>query len=78
MYSHPSQSPMAAKFATKNVEMNSVAAIMWSDDCDPQNSKKNCKAIWCLTITFLQEEDVTTDSPIPTFPIAIGSKGADH
>ena len=51
---------------------------MWSDDCDPQNSKKNRKALWCLTITFIQDIDVTTDSPIPTYPLAIGPKGSDH
>ena len=77
-YSHPKYSPRGIEIASGNPHSKAVAAIMWSDDCDPQNSKKHRKALWCLTITFIQDTDVTSDSPIPTYPLAVGPKGMDH
>ena len=78
IYSHPKYSPRGIEIASGNTNSHAVAAIMWSDDCDPQNSKKNRKALWCLTITFIQDTDVTSDTPVSTYPLAVGPKGADH
>ena len=77
-YSHPKYSPHGQEIARDQNFPNVIAAMLWSDDCDPQNSKKHRKALWVFTISFLQDEDVTTDTPIPTYPITIGPKGADH
>ena len=78
VYSHPTQSPRAIEISSGKNGIVPVAAIMWSDDCDPQNSKKNRKALWCLTITFIQDPSVITDSPLPTYAIAVGPKGTNH
>jgi hypothetical protein len=77
-YSHPKYSPCGQEIARDQNFPNVIASMLWSDDCDPQNSKKHLKALWVFTISFLQDEDVTTDTPIPTYRIAIGPKGADH
>ena len=77
-YSHPKYSPRGVEIASGNARANAIAAIMWSDDCDPQNSKKHRKALWCLTITFMQDTYAVSDSPIPTYPLAVGPKGSDH
>ena len=77
-YSHPKYSPRGIEIASGCTGSRAIAAMIWSDDCDPQNSKKNRKALWCLTITFIQDTHVTSDSPIPTYPLAVGPKGADH
>jgi hypothetical protein len=55
VYSHAKYSQRCLQIASRKLGCHSVAAIMWSDDCDPQNSKKNRKALWCLTITFIQD-----------------------
>lgn len=78
IYSHVKFSPHGIEIGSGKTSTHAVAAMMWSDDCDPQNSKKNRKALWCLTITFVQDTDVTIDTPIPTYPIAVGPKGSDH
>ena len=77
-YSHVKYSPHGIEISSDQSSLLSIAAIMWSDDCDPQNSKKNWKALWCLTISFIQDDDAASDSPIPTYPIAVGPKGSDH
>ena len=78
IYSHLKYSPRGIQIGTRNIDSHSVAAFLWSDDCDPQNSKKNRKALWCLTITFIQDEDVLIDTDTPTYCIAIGPKGTNH
>ena len=34
--------------------------------------------MWCLTISFVEDVDANNDSPIPTYPLAIGPKGINH
>ena len=77
-YSHPKHSPRGIEIASGSNGSQATAAMIWSDDCDPQNSKKNRKALWCLTITFIQDTHITADSSIPTYPLAVAPKGADH
>ena len=56
----------------------SLSALVWSDDCDPQNSKTNKHGLWAQTMHILQDTYDNRDSPIATFPLVLGPKEADH
>ena len=56
----------------------SLSALIWSDDCDPQNSKTNKNGLCAHTMHILQDTDDNRDSPIVTFPLMLGPKEADH
>ena len=54
-----------------------ICITEWSDDCDPNNVKRNKKSIWVKTITLLTPRHLANSTRY-TFPIAIGTKGSDH
>lgn len=78
IYSHPKFSPRSLEIRTGCTGAHAISALLWSDDCDPQTSKKHRKALWCLTITFIQDTDVVIDSPLPTYPLAVADSSSDH
>jgi hypothetical protein len=57
----------------------SISYIEWKDDCESSKSNRVSKtgSIWVWTMTIFRK-DKNLDSPIATFPIAIGLKTDNH
>ena len=51
--------------------------ILWSDDFEPNVTRKNRNSVWLKTITICPPENLKTSS-LYTFPIAMGRKGQSH
>ena len=52
-----------------------LSYLEWKDDCESAKSNKKSKhSMWLFTMTIFVKER-TGDSPIGTFPVAIGPKG---
>ena len=51
--------------------------ILWSDDFEPNQTRKNRNSVWLKTITICPPASLKTSS-LYTFPIAMGRKGQSH
>jgi hypothetical protein len=56
-----------------------ISFVEWKDDCESSKSNKVSKtgSIWVWTMTIFRKEK-NLDSPIATFPVAIGLKSDNH
>jgi hypothetical protein len=61
-----------------NIPHLKISFLEWKDDCESAKSNKKSKYhMWLFTITIFTS-GMESDSPIGTFPIAIGPKGKNH
>ena len=51
--------------------------ILWSDDFEANNTRKNRNSTWIKTVTICPPKEYNT-STLYTYPIAIGRKGQSH
>ena len=69
------------KLANNNniMEINPIViyVIIWSDDFEANNTRKNRNSTWVKTVTICPPRSDST-SPLYTYPIAIGRKGQSH
>ena len=54
-----------------------IYIIMWSDDFEANNTRKNRKSTWIKTVTICPPNSHIT-SPLYTYPISLGRKGHSH
>jgi hypothetical protein len=88
MYMSPKDTPCGIAIASKIGSLQNdsstpkhlpISFVEWKDGCESSKSNKASKtgSIWVWTMTIFRKEK-KMDSPITTFPVAIGLKSDNH